>query len=183
MRNLVKRAAAGAVLGGSLLVTGGLGIAHAVPPSTANDQSVDLAIGNGNVLHDLNVNVAAQIANLLCGNVNGSSSTAATAATGATAANANGTPASPMANQTTANADITAQARQVAGGQIPTTSCDSSQGVVTISHTSQNPQNEPANPPNQATANAPGQQPGGAPTTPASPLSPASPTLQPAPAG
>ena len=75
-----------------------------------------------------------------------------------------------MANQTTTNAgDITAQARQVASGQMPTTSCDSPQGVVTISQNSQMSQN-----PN---ANAPGQPPGGAPTTPSSPM------LQPAPAG
>ena len=127
MRNTVKRTAAGAVFGGSLLVTGGLGIANAVPPNNANDQQVDLAIGNSSVLHDLNVNVAAQIANLLCGTATNATGTNGTEAT------ANETPANPMANPTTTNAgDITPKARQVAAGQMPTTSCDSSQGVVSI---------------------------------------------------
>src|ERR1700758_5575018 len=98
MRNVVKRIAAGAVLGGSLLVSGGLGIANAVPPTNANDQQVDLAIGNSGVLHDLNVNVAAQIANLLCGTGQNVTGPSATGATAATAANANGMPANPMAN-------------------------------------------------------------------------------------
>ena len=174
MRNTVKRTAAGAVLGGSLLVTGGLGIANAVPPNNANDQQVDLAVGNSSVLHDLNVNVAAQIANLLCGTATNATGTNGTEAT------AHGTPANPMANPTTTNAgDITPKARQVAAGQMPTTSCDSSQGVVTISQispnpqngpmSSQNPQNGPVNSPNQANTNAPAQQPGGAPMTPMSP--------------
>ena len=170
MRNTVKRTAAGAVLGGSLLVTGGLGIANAAPPNNANDQQVDLAIGNSSVLHDLNVNVAAQIANLLCGTGANATGPNATGTNG-TAAIANGTPANPMANPTTTNAgDITPKARQVAAGQMPTTTCDSSQGVVTISQMSQNPQNgpiglqnpqnEPASSPNQANANAPAPQPG-----------------------
>ena len=183
MRNTVKRTAAGAVLGGSLLVTGGLGIANAVPPNNANDQQVDLAIGNSSVLHDLNVNVAAQIANLLCGTGANATGPNATGTNG-TEATANGTPANPMANPTTTNAgDITPKARQVAAGQMPTTSCDSSQGVVTISQISQNPQNPqnpqngPVNSPNQANTNAPAQQPGGAPTTPMSP------GLEPAPPG
>jgi hypothetical protein len=183
MRNAVKRTAAGAVLGGSLLVTGGLGIANAAPPNNANDQQVDLAIGNSSVLHDLNVNVAAQIANLLCGTGANATGPNATGTNGSEAT-ANGTTANPMANPTTTNAgDITPKARQVAAGQMPTTTCDSSQGVVTISQISQNPQNEPASSPNQANATAPAQQPGGAPMTPMTPMSPASPGLQPAPPG
>jgi hypothetical protein len=176
MRNTVKRTAAGAVLGGSLLVTGGLGIAHAAPPTNANDQQVDLTIGNSSVLHDLNVNVAAQIANLLCGAGTNAIGPNATGTSG-TEVTGNGTPANPMANPTTTNAgDITPKARQVAAGQMPTTTCDSSQGVVTISQISQNPQsgplgsqspqNEPAGSPNQANANAQAQQPGGAPMSP-----------------
>ena len=66
MRKMVKRATAGAVLGGSLLFTGGLAIASAAPGSDVNDQLVDLGIGSGSALHELNVNVAAQIAGLLC---------------------------------------------------------------------------------------------------------------------
>src|ERR1700736_1991595 len=112
MRNLVKRTGAGAVLGGSLLVTGGLGIASALPISNVNDQLVNLSVGNVSFLHDVNVDVAAQIAGLLCGT--------GTSANGAapTGTNANGPAATGMANETTGNAgDIAAQARQVDAGQ------------------------------------------------------------------
>jgi hypothetical protein len=167
MRNLVKRTGASAVLGGSLLVTGGLGIASALPVSNGNDQLVNLSVGNVSFLHDVNVDVAAQIAGLLCGT--------GTSANGAapTGTNANGPAATPMAtNETTGNAgDIAAQARQVDAGQIPTTSCDSPQGVVTIS------QNGPANSPE-----APGQQRGSATTSTAPAPAPAG-ALGPAPTG
>jgi hypothetical protein len=167
MRNLVKRTGASAVLGGSLLVTGGLGIASALPVSNGNDQLVNLSVGNVSFLHDVNVDVAAQIAGLLCGT--------GTSANGAapTGTNANGPAATGMAtNETTGNAgDIAAQARQVGAGQIPTTSCDSPQGVVTIS------QNGPANSPE-----APGQQRGSATTSTAPAPAPAG-ALGPAPTG
>jgi hypothetical protein len=167
MRNLVKRTGASAVLGGSLLVTGGLGIASALPVSNGNDQLVNLSVGNVSFLHDVNVDVAAQIAGLLCGT--------GTSANGAapTGTNANGPAATGMAtNETTGNAgDIAAQARQVDAGQIPTTSCDSPQGVVTIS------QNGPANSPE-----APGQQRGSATTSTAPAPAPAG-ALGPAPTG
>ena len=169
MRNLVKRTGASAVLGGSLLVTGGLGIASALPVSNGNDQLVNLSVGNVSFLHDVNVDVAAQIAGLLCGT--------GTSANGAapTGTNANGPAATGMANETTGNAgDIAAQARQVDAGQIPTTSCDSPQGVVTIS------QNGPANSPNAA--EAPGQQRGSATTSTAPAPAPAG-ALGPAPTG
>ena len=172
MRNLVKRTGASAVLGGSLLVTGGLGIASALPVSNANDQLVNLSVGNVSFLHDVNVDVAAQIAGLLCGT---GTSANATAPTGTSA---NGPAATGMAtNETTANAgDIAAQARQVDAGQIPTTSCDSPQGVVTIS------QNGPANSPNAT--EAPGQQRGSATTSKAPAPAPApAGALGPAPAG
>ncbi|HXA11263.1 MAG TPA: hypothetical protein VNW93_03565 [Mycobacterium sp.] len=172
MRNLVKRTGASAVLGGSLLVTGGLGIASALPVSNGNDQLVNLSVGNVSFLHDVNVDVAAQIAGLLCGT---GTSANATAPTGTSA---NGPAATGMAtNETTANAgDIAAQARQVDAGQIPTTSCDSPQGVVTIS------QNGPANSPNAA--EAPGQQRGSATTSTAPAPAPApAGALGPAPAG
>jgi hypothetical protein len=85
---------------------------------------VNLTIGNGNVLRDVNVEVASQIAGLLCGagpNVTGNA---------ATGPNANGPTASRMsANETTVNvSEITAQARQVDAGQMSTTTCNSSQG-------------------------------------------------------
>jgi hypothetical protein len=170
MRNLVKRTAASAVLGGSLLVTGGLGIASALPISNVNDQLVNLGVGNVSFLHDVNVDVAAQIAGLLCGTATNANGTAPTGT------NANGPAATGMAtNETTANAgDIAAQAREVDAGQIPTTNCDSPQGVVTIS------QNGPANSPNAA--EAPGQQRGSATTSTAPAPAPAG-ALGPAPTG
>src|SRR5437660_532486 len=98
MHTMVKRAAAGTVVGGSLLAAGGLGIASAAPVVNTNDQLVNLGVGNTNVLRDVNVDVAAQIAGLLCGtgtNVTG---------TAENGANVNGTPATGMsANEATAN--------------------------------------------------------------------------------
>jgi hypothetical protein len=168
MRNMVKRAAAGAVLGGSLLVTGGLGIASAVPGSTVNDQQVNLSVGTTNVLRDLNVDVAAQIAGLLCGT--GTSATG----TAENRTNVSGPTASGMsANESTGNVgDLAALARQVDSGQIPSTSCNSPQGVVTIS------KNVPAASPNSASAA--GQQSEGSTSPPAQTPSPAQ---MPAPAG
>ena len=177
MRNIVKRTAAGAVLGGSLLFTVGLGIASAVPATDVSDQLVDLQIGNGTPLHGVNVDVASQIAGLLCGtgaNVSG---------TAESGVNANGTPATGMSANTAnpngtnvSSSEITAQARQVDAGQIPTTTCDSNQGVVTIS------QNVTANAPNTApnSVNTPGAQNGN--STPPTAPTPAQPgPLGPAP--
>ena len=127
MRKMVKRAGASVVLGGSLLCVGGLGIASAAPGTNVDDQLVNLGVGsNASFLRDVNVDVASQIAGLLCG----------TGTTG-TATNpiANGPSTTGMsANQGNTNVrDITALATQVDAGQIPTTTCDSAQGVVTIS--------------------------------------------------
>ena len=147
MRNMVKRTAAGAVLGGSLLVTGGLGIASAAPAGDVNDQLVNLAVGNGSTIRDLNVETASQIAGLLCGTGTGVNGTTSTTGPNASAPAATGM----SETQTTANpGEISAQARQVDAGTIPTTTCESPQGIVTIS------QNGPANSPNAA--QAPGQQ-------------------------
>jgi hypothetical protein len=173
MRNTVKRAAVGAVLGGSLLVAGGLGIASAVPgnnPNNANDQLVNVGVGNGNFLQNVNVDVAAQIAGLLCGTGTSANGTASAGP------NANGPAVSGMANnETTANAgDIAGLARQVAAGQLPSTTCNSPQGVVTIS------QSGAANSPNPA--EAPGQQRGNTPTSPTPTPAPAG-VLGPAPTG
>ena len=66
MRNIVKRATAGAALGGSLFFTAGLGIALA-QPDTAGDRLVNLTLGNVGVLEDVNVDAAAQIAVGVCG--------------------------------------------------------------------------------------------------------------------
>jgi hypothetical protein len=138
MRNMVKRTAAGAVIGGSLLFTGGLGIASAVPATETNDQLVNLAIGNGGVLRDLNVDVASQIAGLLCGAGSNANGTSATGPNGPTASGMS-------ASETSTNvSEITAQARQVDAGQMTSTTCNSSQGVVAIS------QNSTASSPNAA---------------------------------
>ncbi len=172
MRNVVKRTAAGAVLGGSLLFTGGLAIASAAPATDINDQLVDLQIGTGAPLQGVNVDVASQIAGLLCGTGTNVSGTAESGM------NANGTPATGMsanANGTNVStSEITAQARQVDAGQMPTTTCDSNQGVVTIS------QNVPANAPTMApnSVTTPGPQNG---TSTPSPMPGQPGTLGPAP--
>ncbi|WP_240630654.1 hypothetical protein [Mycolicibacterium sp. GF69] len=56
---------AGAVLGGSLLFTAGLGMAMA-QPDTAQDSRVNVSIGNAGVLEDVDVTAAAQIAAGVC---------------------------------------------------------------------------------------------------------------------
>lgn len=181
MRNMVKRTAAGAVLGGSLLVTGGLGIANALP----DDQLVDLQIGNGQVLSGLNVDVASQIAGLLCGtgaNVTG---------TAETETNPDGTPATGMSaesptNTTQITTEIRARANQVDASQIPTTTCTSSQGVVTISQngavTTPNTANTRNTPESSPTSAIPGEQDEGTAPSPAASPAPAG-TLGPAPTG
>ena len=66
MASMVKKAAAGAVLGGSLLLTGGMGLASAAPVTNIGDGLVNVGIGNVNVLRDVDVAVAAQVTALLC---------------------------------------------------------------------------------------------------------------------
>jgi hypothetical protein len=68
MGNIVKRATAGAALGGSLFFTAGLGVAHA-QPETADDGLVKLSLGSAGVLEDVNVASAVQIAAAVCGGV------------------------------------------------------------------------------------------------------------------
>ena len=68
MRNLAKTIAAGAVLGGSLAFTAGLGLAGA-QPDRANDDLVNLSLGSAGVLEDVNVTSAVQIAAAVCGGV------------------------------------------------------------------------------------------------------------------
>ncbi len=72
MRTMVKRAAAGALLGGSLLATGGTGIASAAPPVNLQDGLVNVGVGSVTVAKDVNAGVAAQVVAALCGtNVGG----------------------------------------------------------------------------------------------------------------
>ena len=66
MRNIVKRASAGAVVGGSLLFTAGLGIASA-QPLNLQDGLVNVAVGDVTILEDVNVGVAATVAAAICG--------------------------------------------------------------------------------------------------------------------
>ncbi|MBU9763791.1 hypothetical protein FR943_08045 [Mycobacterium sp. TNTM28] len=65
MGNFVKTATAGAMLGGSLLFTVGLGIANAAP-NTIGDGKVNLALGNVSVLENVDTAAAAQIAAGVC---------------------------------------------------------------------------------------------------------------------
>ncbi|MCV7281987.1 hypothetical protein H7J88_20365 [Mycolicibacterium flavescens] len=60
-----KTLAAGAVMGGSLLFTAGMGIAMA-QPDAAQDSRVNVSIGNAGVLEDVDVAAAAQIAAGVC---------------------------------------------------------------------------------------------------------------------
>jgi hypothetical protein len=67
MASMVKKAAAGAVLGGSLLFTGGMGIAQAAPPVNLQDGLVNVGVGNVTIAKDVNVDVAAQVIAAVCG--------------------------------------------------------------------------------------------------------------------
>jgi hypothetical protein len=70
MRNVSKTVittAAGAVIGGSLAVTAGLGLASAQPDTdTAQDGLVNVAIGDIGVLENVDLAAAAQIAAGVC---------------------------------------------------------------------------------------------------------------------
>ncbi len=66
MASMVKKAAAGAVLGGSLLFTGGMGIATA-QPLQLQDGLVNLAVGDVTILENVNAGVAANVAAAICG--------------------------------------------------------------------------------------------------------------------
>lgn len=76
MGNFVKTATAGAMLGGSLLFTVGLGIANAAP-DTLGDGKVNLTLGNVSVLENVDTAAAAQIAAGVCDTTDTSSLTTA----------------------------------------------------------------------------------------------------------
>jgi|SRR3954464_15808561 hypothetical protein len=67
MQNVMKKTAAGAVIGGSLLFTG-MGVAQAAPPQI-QDGLVNVAIGDIAVLNDVKVAAAVQLATALCDTV------------------------------------------------------------------------------------------------------------------
>jgi hypothetical protein len=66
MHSILKRASAGAVLGGSLLFTAGMGMASA-QPLNLQDGLVNLAVGDVTILENVNAGVAANVAAAICG--------------------------------------------------------------------------------------------------------------------
>jgi hypothetical protein len=68
--NFVKNAAAGTVLGGSLLFTAGLGMATA-QPAQAPDGLVNLSVGDVTLLESVTADTAATAASALCTSVPG----------------------------------------------------------------------------------------------------------------
>lgn len=64
--NIVKNAAAGAVLGGSLLFTAGLGLANAQPVE-ASDGLVNLAVGETTILENASTDAVVAAATAICG--------------------------------------------------------------------------------------------------------------------
>ncbi len=70
MQNIMKKTAAGALMGGTLLFTGGMGLAQAAPPvNNIQDGLVNVGIGNVTVLRNVNVEVAAAVAAAVCPSV------------------------------------------------------------------------------------------------------------------
>ena len=70
MRNIVKNAAAGAVIGGSLLCAGGMAVAQAAPPQPSADGKVNVTLsspaGQIGVIQDVSVGNAATLVSSLC---------------------------------------------------------------------------------------------------------------------
>jgi hypothetical protein len=65
MQNIMKKTAASAVIGGSLLFTG-MGVASAAPLQL-QDGLVNVAVGDVTILQNVNVGVAATVAAAICG--------------------------------------------------------------------------------------------------------------------
>ncbi|CAN3127505.1 hypothetical protein ACNUDN_06315 [Mycobacterium sp. smrl_JER01] len=65
--SFVKNAAAGAFLGGSLLFTAGLGMAHAQPAESPSDGQVGLSIGSVTLLESSSADTVAAAAAAICG--------------------------------------------------------------------------------------------------------------------
>ena len=63
---MVKRAAAGTLLGGSLLFTG-LGVANAAPPVNGGGGLVNVQVGNVTVAKSVTVDAAVPVAANVCG--------------------------------------------------------------------------------------------------------------------
>jgi hypothetical protein len=138
MQNHVKRASAGAVLGGALLAAGGLGLAHAAPPaeSVVNDGKVNITVSAGGqqigVLQDVSLTSAQALAASAC-----------------------------------ANAGITAEALQaldVSGTPLPNT-CAGVDGGLTFTFAQNGPGNSENAPGQNRTPNTPSSPTTAAPTT------------------
>jgi hypothetical protein len=65
-KSMVKKAAAGTLIGGSLLFTGGLGVASAAPVNIG-DGLVNVQVGNVTVAKDVTVDAAVPVAANVCG--------------------------------------------------------------------------------------------------------------------
>ena len=68
MQNIMKKTAAGALMGGSLLFTG-MGVAQAAPPQI-QDGLVNVAVGDVTVLRNVQVEAVAQVLADVCPNLN-----------------------------------------------------------------------------------------------------------------
>jgi hypothetical protein len=66
MQNIMKKTAAGALMGGSLLFTGGMGLAQAAPLNV-QDGLVNVGLGDVTLLENVNVGVAANVVAAICG--------------------------------------------------------------------------------------------------------------------
>ncbi|MDO3638942.1 hypothetical protein [Mycolicibacterium arseniciresistens] len=66
MKNIMKATAAGAMIGGSLLFTVGMGSATA-QPLNVQDGLVNVGVGDVTILENVNVGVAAQVIAAICG--------------------------------------------------------------------------------------------------------------------
>lgn len=66
MKNIMKTTAAGAMIGGSLLFTVGMGSATA-QPLNLQDGLVNVAVGDVTILENVNAAVAANVAAAICG--------------------------------------------------------------------------------------------------------------------
>lgn len=66
MNKILKNTAAGTILGGGLLFTAGLGLAHA-QPAEASEGVVTLAVGNTAILENVDAETAATAAGAICG--------------------------------------------------------------------------------------------------------------------
>jgi hypothetical protein len=69
MAGIMTKAAAGVILGGGLLFTGGMGLAGAQPVTNVGEGLVNVGIGNVTVLRNVNVEVAAAVAAAVCPSV------------------------------------------------------------------------------------------------------------------